>query len=231
MEQLLMNILEQIPSDWFDLISNAWSKGELNKWSNDVEKIIKGVEITPKKDRIFKALEDCPVKDVKVLILGQDPYPTAGHANGMAFSTEDFVQPFPKSLSNIFKELKRSIPEYDFPLTGNLTPWAEQGVLLLNTCLTTEVGEANAHKNIIWEKFTSTLIKELFKNNSGLVGMFWGKQAQDFISGIEEKDQLILKSSHPSPLSVYRGFKGCDHFNLCNQYLIQKGENPIEWQT
>lgn len=226
-----MKIHENIPEDWMMLLSKVWPHKEILKWSEQLSEWISKENTTPAKNAIFKALELCTVEKTKVVILGQDPYPTHGHANGLAFSTEDFVQPFPKSLVNIFKELKRSLPEYDYPLTGNLTTWAEQGVLLLNTCLTTKIGQANAHQNKGWEEMTSRLVEQLFQEKEGLVGMFWGKQAQNFASIINKSDHLILETSHPSPLSVYRGFEGCGHFTMCNSYLEKKGEKPILWQT
>ncbi len=226
-----MKILDQIPEDWMRLIDLEWSTEHKIEWSSRVEELILDKPITPHVGQIFSAFEKCSFEKTKVVILGQDPYPTAGHANGLAFSTEDFVQPFPKSLLNIFKELKRSMDEYDFPLTGNLVPWSEQGVLLLNTCLTTEIGVANAHQKKGWEDFTSLLIKKLFIEKEGLVGMFWGKQAQDFTSNINKDGHLILETSHPSPLSVYRGFEGCGHFRQCNDFLVEKGKKSINWQT
>ncbi len=226
-----MQIIHSIPASYLELIYEKWSTLELNQWSEKINNLLENIELAPDKRNLFKALELCSFQDVKVVILGQDPYPTPGHANGLAFSIEDFVQPFPKSLLNIFKELKRSVPGYDFPLTGNLTSWAEQGVLLLNTCLTTEKGVANAHQNKGWEEFTSLIITSLFEKQKNLVGMFWGKQAQLMIKNIKTEEHLILESSHPSPLSVYRGFDGCNHFQLCNDYLLKKDEIAIEWQT
>jgi uracil-DNA glycosylase len=226
-----MKIHEQIPADWLNLLLETWSLEELITWSKQMENLLAQEKITPPVSQIFKALEECTIENTKVVILGQDPYPTPGHANGMAFSTEDFVQPFPKSLLNIFKELKRSIPGYDFPLKGNLAPWARQGVLLLNTCLTTIEGTANAHKNKGWENLTHTLLQSLFSKKKNLVGMFWGKQAQEISNHLPEKDHLFLESSHPSPLSVYRGFNSCNHFVLCNEYLLKLDKKAIDWQT
>lgn len=226
-----MKNIQLIPSDWLALIEKQWSKDHQILWNEKIENLLSKPNLAPKKEKIFKAFELCSVADVKVVILGQDPYPTLGHANGLAFSTEDFVQPFPKSLRNIFKELQRSIADYSIPLTGNLEPWAEQGVLLLNTCLTTEIGQANAHKNQGWEELTFLLLQAIFREKKQLVAMLWGSQAQAIIPTLNQENHLILQSSHPSPLSVYRGFDGCNHFQLCNDYLRQNGKKEINWQT
>lgn len=226
-----MKNIQLIPSDWLALIEKQWSKDQQRLWNEKIENLLSKPNLAPRKENIFKALELCSVADVKVVILGQDPYPILGHANGLAFSTEDFVQPFPKSLRNIFKELQRSIADYSIPLTGNLQPWAEQGVLLLNTCLTTEIGQANAHKNQGWEELTFLLLQAIFREKNQLVAMLWGSQAQAVLPTLSQENHLILQSSHPSPLSVYRGFDGCNHFQLCNDYLRQNGKKEINWQT
>lgn len=226
-----MNIFQQIPADWRALIGTEWTQDDALRWSERIEKLLSESDFTPNRNAIFKALELCAVENTKVVVLGQDPYPSPGHANGLAFSTEDFVQPLPKSLTNIFKELKRTVPEYEFPLTGNLTSWSEQGVLLINTCLTTEIGIANAHKNRGWEELTNLILQQLFKHKKGLVGLFWGNQAQATIQRIKTDSHLILCTSHPSPLSVYRGFDGCDHFRKCNHFLLKNDQNAIRWQS
>lgn len=226
-----MQIIQSIPKTWRKLVESNWSDAEISVWEYKITSILKEGNFTPDTRNLFKAFELIDFNDVKVVILGQDPYPTAGCANGLAFSTEDFVQPFPKSLLNIFKELKRSIPEYDFPLTGNLNAWAKQGVLLINTCLSTKKGIANAHQNRGWEELTSLFLSELFEKKKNLVGMFWGNQAKKYIESIDIKDHLILTSSHPSPLSVYLGFNGCNHFQLCNEYMLKNHKKTIDWQT
>lgn len=228
---IFMQIIESIPKSWRQLVESKWTDAEISVWEDKIASILEEGNHTPDKKNLFKAFEMTNFKGVKVVILGQDPYPTPGHANGLAFSTEDFVQPFPKSLLNIFKELKRSIPEYDLPLTGNLTGWAKQGVLLINTCLSTEKGTANAHQKKGWEELTSLFLSELFKKKKNIVGMFWGNQAKRFIENITMEDHLILTSSHPSPLSFYRGFSGCNHFSLCNDYMVKNHKKTIDWQT
>jgi uracil-DNA glycosylase len=224
----MLKIENQIPKDYLKLIDSRWKEEDRVLLNKNLKLIFESEIICPKREWIFRALELCPVDQVKGVILGQDPYPTRGHAHGLAFSTEDFVQPFPKSLRNILVELKRSVNDYEIPLTGNLSHWAAQGVLLLNSALTTREGEANAHKNLGWEQFTQAIIDALANHHTGLVGMFWGNPAQ--AKAINWGDEhLVLKTSHPSPLSVYRGFAGCDHFNLANDYLTKQGEKVIKW--
>jgi uracil-DNA glycosylase len=227
----MIKILDNIPPIWLELISIKWSEKEQSKWQNKIQVCLNSNSIAPPFNHIFKAFELCQPKNIKVIIIGQDPYPTKGHANGLAFSTEDFVQPFPRSLLNIFKELKRSIPNYEIPLTGNLTPWAKQGVFLINTCLTTELGIANAHKNKGWEEFTDMILRFLNELNEEMVILFWGKQALEKMTLFSGDKQYLLHSSHPSPLSARRGFEGCNHFIDCNEYLKSKKIPEINWQT
>ena len=224
-----MDILNQIPKDYFDLIKEDLNISQVHALEDKLKEELKQFKVTPQEKDWFKAFELCPLNKVKVVILGQDPYPTFGHAHGLAFSTEDFVQPFPKSLRNIFVEIKRSIPAYEIPLTGNLSQWAHQGVLLLNTVLTTRVGEANAHKTFGWECLTELILKKIAQSNSQLIGVFWGNQAQEYAKFFSGNEHVILKSSHPSPLSSYRGFNGCNHFVEINEALENKGFNKIVW--
>lgn len=182
--------------------------------------------IFPKKKQLFRALDLCPLEEVKVVIIGQDPYPTKGHANGLCFSVEPSVSPLPKSLKNIFKELESDLNISK--LNGDLTSWGEQGVLLLNTVLSVEEGRPDSHANKGWEFFTDAIINELNKKRN-LVYILWGSKAQKKAEIVNEKDNCILKSPHPSPLSSYRGFFGCKHFSKTNNYLESKGKKIIEW--
>lgn len=227
----MIPIINTLPSEWHDLLKEKWSKGKLDDWQNRIQFCLNEDTTAPPIHNIFKAFQLCLPENIKVVILGQDPYPTKGHANGLAFSTEDFVQPFPRSLLNIFKELKRSIPNYEYPLTGNLESWANQGVLLINTVLTTEIGEANAHHNQGWEDFTDCILELINEKCEDLVIMFWGKQAQNKMKLFVQNKHLLLCTSHPSPLSVNRGFKGCNHFVECNAFLKSKKIAEIEWQS
>jgi uracil-DNA glycosylase len=225
----MINILGVLPSVWRELISNKWTLDDQNSWQRKIQICLNPSTTAPPISSIFRAFELCEPKNIKVIIIGQDPYPTLGHANGLAFSTEDFVQPFPRSLLNIFKELKRSIPGYQIPITGNLTEWAKQGVFLINSCLTTEVGQANAHKNKGWEEFTDLILTGLNELNKDMVVFFWGKQAMEKMTLFSAGKQHLLYSSHPSPLSVRRGFEGCNHFVDCNLFFKSKKITEISW--
>lgn len=185
-------------------------------------------DIWPKKENLFNAFEKCPFDQVKVVILGQDPYPTPGHAQGLAFSIPETVRPLAKSLKNIFKEL-----ETDLKLApkdnGDLSAWAEQGVLLLNTVLTVKAGEANSHKSLGWQKFTDAVIRAVSEQKENVIFMLWGNPAQEKEKLIDTTKHGVLKAAHPSPLSAYRGFFGCKHFSKANEMLILHEQQPINW--
>lgn len=182
--------------------------------------------IFPPKDEIFNAFNLCPFENVKVVIIGQDPYHEINQAHGLAFSVKDGNK-LPKSLMNIYKELYDDI--LVTRLTGELTDWAKQGVFLINTILTVEEGKANSHKNKGWEIFTTKVIEELNKDNSPKVFVLWGNQAYEYERIIKNSNHLIIKSAHPSPLSAYRGFFGSKPFSRINEFLISKNINPIDW--
>lgn len=176
---------------------------------------------------IFNAFNQTPFQDVKVVILGQDPYHGPGQAHGLCFSVNDGVQ-FPPSLVNIFKEIE-SETGTPVPQSGNLTRWAQQGVFLLNTCLSVRQHQAFSHSGHGWETFTDAVINRLSQEREGLVFLLWGAPAGKKASLIDGSRHLILRSAHPSPLSAYRGFFGNHHFTLCNDYLVQHGKEPIVW--
>ena len=184
--------------------------------------------IFPSQDLIFRALDLCPLSHVQLVILGQDPYPTRGHAHGLCFSVEEDVRPLPKSLLNIFKEIESDLGQ-PFPENGSLVRWAEQGVLLLNTVLTVREGQPESHTRKGWEEFTDAVIKKLSQERQHVVYMLWGSKAQEKAKMLDENANLILRAPHPSPLSSYRGFFGCKHFSQANTYLIGKGKKGIEW--
>ena len=184
--------------------------------------------IFPSQEMIFRAFDLCPLSEVQVVILGQDPYPTKGHAHGLCFSVEEHVRPFPKSLNNIFKEIESDLGQ-SFPEDGSLIRWAEQGVLLLNTVLTVREGQPESHARKGWEEFTDAVIKKISQERQHVVYMLWGSKAQDKAKMLDENVNLILRAPHPSPLSSYRGFFGCKHFSQANTYLIGKGRKRIEW--
>jgi uracil-DNA glycosylase len=182
----------------------------------------------PKGSEIFRAFNLCPLNDVKVVIIGQDPYPTRGHAHGLCFSVEDHVKPFPKSLLNIFKELELDLG-IKIPENGSLVRWAEQGVLLLNATLTVHEGQPESHAGKGWEIFTDAIIREINSRRKGIVYLLWGSKAQQKAAIVDPKANLILKSVHPSPLSAHRGFFGSKHFSQTNEYLRMNGMAPINW--
>ena len=182
----------------------------------------------PTDSLIFSAFDRTPVERVKAVILGQDPYHGPNQAHGLCFSVNDGIVP-PPSLKNIFKELKTDIGMTE-PSSGNLTKWADEGVLLLNATLTVRAGNAGSHQGKGWERFTDAAIQKLSNERTNLVFLLWGKYAQNKSALINSKNgHLILKGPHPSPLSAYTGFFGCRHFSKTNAFLKEKGIEPIDW--
>jgi uracil-DNA glycosylase len=165
---------------------------------------------------------------VKVVILGQDPYPTKGHAHGLAFSVDKSVKPLPKSLQNIYKELQSDV-SITAPLNGELLHWAEQGVLLLNTVLTVHEGRPDSHSGKGWERFTDAVLTAVNRYTENTVFILWGAKAQAKVSLIDLERHFVIQSPHPSPLSAYRGFFGSKPFSRTNAYLINQGKKPIIW--
>ena len=188
-----------------------------------------GKTILPKDSQWFNALNSTPLTSVKVVILGQDPYPTIGHAHGLCFSVQPDVKPLPKSLLNINKELLEDL-HINNQHTGFLQPWAEQGVLLINAIFTVEAGKTNAHQNKGWEQFTDTVIKTVNDQTEHTVFILWGAYAQKKDKIIDRNKHLVIESPHPSPLSAYRGFFGSKPFSKTNDYLIKHHKKPIERQ-
>ena len=216
----------------------SWKTALKNEFTQDYLKELEafltqekqaGKNILPKEPLWFNALNSTPIDKVKVLILGQDPYPTAGHAHGLCFSALDPVKPLPKSLLNIYKELKTDL-NIDNTHTANLQAWAEQGVLLLNAVLTVEEGKANAHKNKGWEHFTDKIIQTVNEECENVVFILWGAYAQKKAKFIDEEKHLIIKDPHPSPLSAYRGFWDSKPFSKVNAYLEEYGKEIIDWR-
>jgi len=188
-----------------------------------------GKTVLPKPSLWFNALNTTPLDSVKVVILGQDPYPTVGHAHGLCFSALPEVKPLPKSLINIYKELQTDLGIDNFH-TPYLQPWAEQGVLLLNSVLTVEAGKSNAHAGKGWEQFTDRIIEVVNQNCQNVVFILWGAYAQKKGASIDGSRHLVLKAPHPSPLSAYRGFFGSRPFSTVNGYLQSVGKQGINWQ-
>jgi len=187
-----------------------------------------GATVYPKGADIFNALNTTPFDQVKVVILGQDPYHGAGQAHGLSFSVQRGVA-VPPSLKNIYKELETDIEGFITPNHGHLTYWAEQGVLLLNATLTVRASEAASHQNRGWEVFTDEIIKALSIKREHLVFLLWGKYAQQKAALIDQKKHYVLTAAHPSPFSAYNGFFGSKHFSKANQLLIQNNLAPIDW--
>lgn len=223
----MLNLLD---NSWKDILKDEFQKDYFLKLIDFIETEYgdKAVSILPEKTNLFKAFESCRLDDVKVVILGQDPYPTKGHANGLCFSVQEEIFPFPKSLKNIFIEIQSDL-QIPFPENGSLERWAKQGVLLLNTVLTVREGCPGSHANKGWEKFTDAVISALNKNKSGIVYFLWGSKAQEKGNFIDPMNNCILKTVHPSPLSCYKGFFGCKHFSIANDYLLLNKKTPIKW--
>lgn len=184
--------------------------------------------IYPPSKLIFNALNLTPYSNVKIVLLGQDPYHGVGQAHGLCFSVQEGTKQ-PPSLVNIFKEIRADL---DIPMSstsGNLENWAKQGLLMLNATLTVRAGQAGSHQGKGWETFTDSIISQLSANKQGLVFLLWGRFAQNKAQLIDGTKHLILTAAHPSPFSAYNGFFGCKHFSKTNQYLIQNGKQPIDW--
>lgn len=189
-----------------------------------------GKAIYPPASEVFNALSLTPLDNVKVVILGQDPYHGPGQAHGLCFSVQSGVKT-PPSLVNIYKELAQDIEGFHIPEHGNLTAWAEQGVLLLNTVLTVEQGKAHSHAKWGWETFTDAVIKSVNDTQHGVVFLLWGSHAQKKGQNIDTQKHYVLNAPHPSPLSAHRGFLGCRHFSQTNTLLSQQGKTPVNWQV
>ncbi|GAU76209.1 uracil-DNA glycosylase [Fusibacter sp. 3D3] len=217
-----------LENDWKDLLSLEFEKDYYQNLRQFLIHEYKTQTIYPLKEDLYNAFRLTAYKDVKVVILGQDPYHGAGQAHGLCFSVLKGVKT-PPSLVNIYKELARDLG-CKIPTHGNLISWAEQGVLLLNTVLTVRAGEANSHRNRGWETFTDEVISLLNKREDPIIFMLWGNPAQAKINRITNPQHLILKSTHPSPLSAHRGFLGCGHFSQANAFLESRGLTPIDWQ-
>lgn len=218
----------KIEESWREVLQPQFDSVYFEMLTTFVRRAYQTTTVYPPGSKIFEAFNRTPFDKVKVVILGQDPYHGPNQAHGLCFSVQDGIQP-PPSLINIYKELQK---EYGVPVNmtnGNLTRWADQGVLLLNATLTVEAGKAGSHQSKGWETFTDAAIKELSDRRNGLVFMLWGSYAQQKGRVIDRRKHLVLESSHPSPLSVYRGFDGCGHFKKANQYLQSRGQEPIDW--
>ncbi|MEJ8552889.1 uracil-DNA glycosylase [Tepidibacter sp. Z1-5] len=220
-----MQILE---NDWQDLLKDEFKKDYYLKLKSFLANEYKTETIYPDMSDIFNALHYTQYKDVKVVILGQDPYHGPDQAHGLSFSVKPNIA-IPPSLKNIYKELNSDLGCY-IPNNGYLKKWADQGIMLLNTVLTVKAGQANSHKNIGWEHFTDKIISLLNDREDSIVFILWGRNAQSKLKIIKNPKHFIIKAVHPSPLSAHRGFFGSEPFSKANEFLISIGKDPIDWQ-
>lgn len=217
----------RIENSWKTQLAREWDAPYFNELTQFVKSEYSTKTIFPPASRIFAAMDACPFDKVKAVIVGQDPYHGPGQANGLCFSVADGV-PHPPSLVNIFKEISEETG-CPYPASGDLSRWARQGVLLLNSVLTVESGRAGSHANRGWERFTDAIISQLNRHASGIVFMLWGNYAINKGKLIDRSRHRVLTSAHPSPLSAYRGFFGNHHFTLANDYLKSVGKTPVIW--
>ena len=220
-----MNV--RIDESWRQVLQPEFDKPYFELLTNFVRHAYATRQCFPPAGQIFRAFDLCPFDKVLVVIIGQDPYHDYNQAHGLCFSVQEGV-PAPPSLLNIYKELQRDLAK-PIPNSGDLTHWAEQGVLLLNATLTVEAHKAGSHQGKGWEELTDAAIQALNNQRSNIVFMLWGSYAQRKGQFIDRKRHLVLTAVHPSPLSAYRGFIGCGHFSKANDYLLQHGLSPINW--
>lgn len=218
----------KIEESWKKALSGEFEKEYFQKLTDFVRgEYLAGKTVYPEPKNIFNAFNLCPLNEVRVVIIGQDPYHEPGQAHGLCFSVQNGVD-LPPSLVNIYKEIESDIG-YKSITNGDLTQWARQGVLLLNSTLTVQAHLAASHSGKGWETFTDAVIKTIAQNKKHVVYMLWGSFAQNKASFVDKNENLILTSAHPSPLSAYRGFFGNHHFSRANEYLIAHGDKPINW--
>ncbi len=216
-----------IGNDWDEILKPIWESPGFHNFMNIVKEKYKENTCFPEYNNIFNALKLTPYSKVKVVILGQDPYHGVGEAHGLSFSVQDGIKK-PPSLKNIFKELHDDLG-FDEPESGNLEKWAKEGVLLLNSVLTVEKDKAASHKDLGWNLFTDHIIKLLNQKETPIVFILWGNFARSKKVFITNKKHLVLESVHPSPFSVYNGFFGSKPFSKTNNFLIETGQTPIDW--
>ncbi len=220
--------MSEINNDWLTSIGEEFKKPYYTELYQFVKSEYGHTMVYPSSDDIFNAFHFTPLSQVKVVILGQDPYHNEGQAHGLCFSVKPQVD-IPPSLVNIYKELNQDVGCY-IPNHGYLEKWARQGILLLNTVLTVRAHQANSHQGKGWEKFTDAVIQAVNAQDRPVVFLLWGKPAQMKKSMLTNSKHLILEAPHPSPLSAYRGFFGCKHFSKVNEFLKENGIEPIDWQ-
>lgn len=222
------DITVSLNNSWDSLLKDEFEKEYYRKLRGMLALEYKNGTVYPDMYDIFNALKYTPFEKVKAVILGQDPYHGPGQAHGLCFSVKKGITP-PPSLQNIFKELKSDIG-FEIPPHGELTQWAEEGVLLLNTVLTVRAGQPNSHRTLGWEIFTDKIISALNNSDKPMVFLLWGANAKAKKTLLTNPAHKVLTASHPSPLSAYNGFFGCRHFSKTNAFLVEKGIEPINWQ-
>jgi uracil-DNA glycosylase len=222
-----MGVEVNIEESWKERLAAEFDKPYFAHLVNFVKQEYAAQRIYPPGSKIFNAFDKTPFDNVKVVILGQDPYHEPGQAHGLCFSVNDGI-PVPPSLQNIYKELQDDLGVTP-PVSGNLEHWAEQGVLLLNATLTVRAHQAGSHQRQGWEQFTDAVIHKIAEEKSHVVFILWGSYAQKKGEFIDTSKHLVLKAVHPSPLSVYRGFFGSKPFSKANEYLVQQGLSPVKW--
>lgn len=220
--------MSAISNDWLEPLSSEFKKPYYRKLYHTVLEEYRTHQVFPPADDIFNAFHYTPLHEVKVVVIGQDPYHNLNQAHGLCFSVRPQVD-IPPSLVNIYQELHDDLG-CRIPNNGCLVKWAEQGVLLLNTVLTVRAHQANSHQNIGWEEFTDSVIRTLDMQDRAIVFLLWGRPAQMKKKMLHNPKHLILEAPHPSPLSAYRGFFGCRHFSKTNEFLEKNGMSPIDWQ-
>ena len=217
-----------LQNDWNEVLSEVLSSNKMIELEKFLEEEYENNVIYPVKENIFTALNLTSYKDVKVVIIGQDPYHEPGQAHGLAFSVLEGIK-LPPSLKNIYKEIENDL-NIIMSGSGNLTPWAKQGVLLLNNVLTVKAHEANSHKGKGWEYFTDKIVEILNEREEMIIFVFWGNNAKSKQKLITNKNHIVLTAPHPSPLSAYHGFFGCGHFSKINEILTNNNKKEIEWK-
>lgn len=221
--------MAMIENDWLEAVGGEFRKAYYKELYEFIKQEYSTRVIYPPADDIFTALHLTPLKDVKVLVLGQDPYHNDRQAHGLSFSVLPEQKEIPPSLQNIYKELQDDLG-CDIPNNGYLEKWARQGVLMLNTVLTVRAHQANSHQGKGWERFTDAILEKVNEQDRPIVYLLWGRPAQNKIPMLNNPKHLILKAPHPSPLSAYRGFFGCRHFSQANEFLTANGAKPVDWQ-
>lgn len=215
-------------SSWNDALADEMKKPYFIELINEVTKAYALKKVFPPKDQVFRIFNELPIRNVKVVIVGQDPYHDNHQANGLAFSVNQ-NEKLPPSLKNIFKELSDDLG-LKMPIHGDLTSWVKQGVFLINTTLTVEAHQANSHSNFGWDQFTDKAIRLISGLNEHVVFVLWGGMAKKKLNLIDVEKHSVIQSAHPSPLSVYRGFWGSKPFSRINSYLMKNGTEPINWE-